>query len=274
MSEYHKRYHRKRAKRKRISRRMQAALALVFFACLALFCVIVVRVIYIQVVNGPSYTKRVLSQMSYQNRTIPFKRGDIVDAKGTTLATSIDVYNVVLDCKALNEEEKLLEKNKKGGIIESTAKYVHQYFPDIDESAVTEACAKDPNSQYKVLKKKESYERMKAFSDFSESKEGKDAVTGIWFEKEYERQYPYPDLASQVIGFTASGNTGVTGLENQYNSVLNGTDGRSFGYQNEDNSLENNVIEPVNGNTIQTSIDVLTQQTVNQAILKFNKKII
>ena len=272
MSEYHKRYHRKRAKRKRISRRMQAALALVFFACLALFCVIVVRVIYIQVVNGPSYTKRVLSQMSYQNRTIPFKRGDIVDAKGTTLATSIDVYNVVLDCKALNEEEKLLEKNKKGGMIESTAKYVHQYFPDIDESAVTEACAKDPNSQYKVLKKKESYEKMKAFSDFSESKEGKDAVTGIWFEKEYERQYPYPDLASQVIGFTASGNTGVTGLENQYNSVLNGTDGRSFGYQNEDNSLENNVIEPVNGNTIQTSIDVLTQQTVNQAIVKFNKK--
>ena len=248
---------------------MQAALALVFFGCLALFCVILVRIIYIQAVNGKSYAKQVLSQMSYQNTTIPYKRGDIVDSKGTTLATSIDVYNVVLDCRALNEQAEL---NKSDDIITSTAKYVHKYFSDIEESDVTEAVKNDPKSQYKVLAKKESYENMKSFSDFTESDEGKNAVTGIWFEKEYERSYPYPYLASQLIGFTASGNTGVTGLESEYNSVLNGTDGRSFGYQNEDNSEENNVIEPVNGNTIQTSIDVMTQQVVDQAILKFNKK--
>lgn len=248
---------------------MQAALALVFFGCLALFCVILVRIIYIQAVNGKSYAKQVLSQMSYQNTTIPYKRGDIVDSKGTTLATSIDVYNVVLDCRALNEQAEL---NKSDDIITSTAKYVHKYFSDIEESDVTEAVKNDPKSQYKVLAKKESYENMKSFSDFTESDEGKNAVTGIWFEKEYERSYPYPDLAPQLIGFTASGNTGVTGLESEYNSVLNGTDGRSFGYQNEDNSEENNVIEPVNGNTIQTSIDVMTQQVVDQAILKFNKK--
>lgn len=251
---------------------MQVTLALVFFVCLALFCVIVGRVIYIQVVDGPSYTKQVLSQMSYQNRTLPFKRGDIVDAKGTTLATSVDVYNVVLDCKVLNEEEKTLEKEDKGGLIESTAKYVNQYFPDIKASDVTDAVKNDPTSQYKVLKKKESYSRMRAFSKFADSKVGKNSVAGIWFEKEYDRVYPYPEMASQVIGFTASGNTGVTGLEMQYNSTLNGTDGRSFGYQNEDNSVENNVIEPVNGDTIQTSIDVFTQETVNKAILKFNNK--
>lgn len=250
---------------------MQAALAGVFFLCLALFCVIIGRVIYIQVVNGNSYAKQVLSQMSYQNTTIPFKRGDIIDARGTTLATSVDVYNVVLDCKVLNEAQAAL-KDGEDSIVESTAKYVHEYFPDIEESDVTDAVKADPDSQYKVLKKKESYDRMRAFSDFSESREGRNSVTGIWFEKEYERQYPYPDLASQVIGFVASGNTGVTGLENQYDSVLNGTDGRTFGYQNEDSSLENNVIEPVNGNTIQTSIDVLTQQTLNEAIQKFNKK--
>ena len=248
---------------------MQAALTLAFFACLALFCVIVIRIIYLQTANGKSYAKQVLSQMTYQNTTIPYKRGDIVDAKGTTLATSIDVYNVVLDCKALKKQSGL-----KGyeDIISSTGEYVHKYFPDIDEDAVTKAVRKSPNSQYKVLAKNESYEKMKAFSDFSETDEGKAGVAGIWLEKEYQRSYPYPTLASQLIGFVASGNTGVTGLESEYNSVLNGTDGRSFGYQNEDNSEENNVIEPVNGNTIQTSIDVMTQQTVNQAILKFNKK--
>ena len=248
---------------------MQATLTLAFFACLALFCVIIIRIIYLQTANGKSYAKQVLSQMTYQNTTIPYKRGDIVDAKGTTLATSIDVYNVVLDCKALKKQSGL-----KGyeDIISSTGEYVHKYFPDIDEDAVAKAVKKNPNSQYKVLARKESYEKMKAFSDFSETDEGKAGVAGIWFEKEYQRSYPYPTLASQLIGFVASGNTGVTGLESEYNSILNGTDGRSFGYQNEDNSEENNVIEPVNGNTIQTSIDVMTQQTVNQAILKFNKK--
>ncbi|MGN0240456.1 MAG: peptidoglycan D,D-transpeptidase FtsI family protein [Candidatus Weimeria sp.] len=228
-----------------------------------------VRIIYLQAAKGKSYAKQILGQMSYQNTTIPYKRGDIVDSKGTTLATSIDVYNVVLDCKALKEQSEL---KKYKDIISTTAKYVHKYFPDIDEDDVINAVKKSPNSQYKVLAKKQSYEKMKAFSDFSETDDGKKSVAGIWFEKEYERSYPYPTLASQLIGFVASGNTGVTGLESEYNSVLNGTDGRSFGYQNEDNSEENNVIEPVNGNTIQTSIDVMTQQTVDQAILKFNKK--
>ena len=61
--------------------------------------------------------------------------------------------------------------------------------------------------------------------------------------------------SSKIVGalaeVVASGNTGVTGLESEYNSILNGTDGRSFGYQNEDNSEENNVIEPVNGTIYQ-----------------------
>ncbi|MDD6380377.1 MAG: penicillin-binding protein 2 [Lachnospiraceae bacterium] len=260
---------RRHRKGKRLFKRMQRTLTGLFFLCLALFCFVIGRVIYIQAANGGKYARQVLSQQQYQNRTIPFKRGDIVDSKGTTLATSIDVYSVVLDCKALNTESRTKGKE---GIVDSTARYVHQYFSDISEDDVRNEVKKHPDSQYRVLKKKESYEKMKAFEDFNDSDEGKGKTYGIWFEKEYERQYPYPDLASQVIGFVASGNNGVTGLENQYNSVLNGTDGRSFGYQNEDNSLEKNVIDPVNGYTIQTSIDVLTQQAVNQAILKFNNK--
>ncbi|MDY6352200.1 MAG: penicillin-binding protein 2 [Lachnospiraceae bacterium] len=257
----------RKRKGKRLFKRMQRTLTALFFICLALFCFVILRVIYIQAANGNRYAKQVLRQQQYQNRTIPFKRGDIVDAKGTTLATSIDVYSVILDCRALKESQ---QKNKD--ILDTTASSLHRYFPDISEDDVREAIEKHPDSQYRVLKKKESYQSMKAFEKFMDSDEGSGKVAGIWFEKEYERKYPYPDLASSVIGFVASGNAGVTGLENQYNSYLNGTDGRSFGYQNEDNSLEKNVVEPINGYTIQTSIDVLTQQAVNQAVEKFNNK--
>ena len=61
-----------------------------------------------------------------------------------------------------------------------------------------------------------------------------DKIKGIWFEKEYVRSYPYKSLASSVIGFTASGNVGMAGIENSYDSVLNGTNGRQYGYLNSD----------------------------------------
>lgn len=53
--------------------------------------------------------RSVLSQQEYDSSTIPYRRGDIVDTKGTILATSTDVYNVILDCKVLNNDEKKIE---------------------------------------------------------------------------------------------------------------------------------------------------------------------
>ena len=65
---------------------------------------LVCRIIYIQYVKGATYEKIVLSQQAYDSETIPFRRGDILDAKGTILATSTDVYNLVLDCKVLTSD--------------------------------------------------------------------------------------------------------------------------------------------------------------------------
>ena len=62
-------------------------------------------------------------------------------------------------------------------------------------------------------------------------------IKGVWFEKEYQREYPYGSLASSVIGFTAAGNVGVNGLENYYNDTLNGINGREYGYLNTDMNM-------------------------------------
>ena len=49
--------------------------------------------------NSERYNKIVLSQrqQEYASRTIPYRRGDIVDRNGTYLATSEKVYNLILD---------------------------------------------------------------------------------------------------------------------------------------------------------------------------------
>lgn len=56
--------------------------------------------------NRNDYQKKILSQQRYDSKTLPFKRGSILDANGTILAASEKVYNVVLDCKVMLSDEK------------------------------------------------------------------------------------------------------------------------------------------------------------------------
>ena len=220
---------------------MQKKLVMLFIAILLAFVILVGRITYINASSGEDYTKTVLDQQQYMSRSIPFKRGDIVDTNGTKLATSERVYNVILDAKVL-----LSDETKKAENIAATKKALKSYF-QIKASAVDAIIADSPDSRYNILKKGISYDDAKAF-EAAEKKNSK--IKGVWLEEDYVRKYPYNTLACDVLGFSVSGNVGASGLEASYNSTLNGTDGRRYGYQNEDSAIENTVKEPINGNTI------------------------
>ncbi len=91
-------------------------------------------------------------------------------------------------------------------------------------------------------------------------------------EEDYTRKYPYKTLASDVSGFTTNGNVGSNGIEASYNSILNGTDGREYGYLDEDSGYEKTVKEPINGSTVVSTIDLQVQSIVEQHILEFNEE--
>ena len=55
-----------------------------------------------------------------------------------------------------------------------------------------------------------------------------------------------------------------------YNSILNGTDGREYGYFDSDSSVERTVKPAKNGNTVVSTIDVTLQNIVEKCILEFN----
>lgn len=259
---------RMKKKRVRILKRMQRKLLISFLIICALFVGLIGRLMFIEYSSGERYEKIVLSQQEYDSTTIPFQRGNIVDSKGTVLATSVDVYNVILDCKVLNANDAT--------VIASTVEAVAECFPEIGREAVEEKLEDNPDSQYSVLAKKVSYEEMSKFTDLQEERREDDDpdnnITGVWFEKEYKRVYPYGSMAAATLGFTTSGNVGVVGLENQYNSVLNGVNGRSYGYLNNDSDLERTVIEAQNGNTLVTTLDANIQSIVEQEILNFNQQ--
>lgn len=260
------------AKRKRkqwlkFLKRMQKKL-IVMFGCIALLLIgLIGRLMYIEHTSGDKYEKIVLSQQEYDSQTIPYQRGDIVDSKGTVLATSIAVYNVVLDCYVMTSKEDY---------IAPTIAALTQCFPDITSEELYGYATEKKDSRYIVLKKKVSYDEIQPFVEMQEATDEKGKqlnpdIKGVWFEKEYERQYPYGSLASSVVGFTTSGNLGINGIEQHYNDVLNGVDGREYGYLNTDNNFEKTIKAARNGNTVVATIDANIQSVVEKKIAEFNE---
>ena len=217
----------------------------------------------INAVDGESYTKTVLDQQQYSSRTIPFKRGDIVDTNGTKLATSERVYNVILDVKLLLDADK-----DSGNYVKAVKEALMSYFA-IEESMIDNLIVERPDSRYCVLKKGISYDEAQVYY---QGVEENPYVQGVWLEEDYVRKYPYNTLACDVIGFSVAGNVGANGLESYYNSTLNGTDGRKYGYQTGTSDVEQTVKMPVNGNTVVTTLDTNLQSIVEKHILAFNEK--
>ncbi len=97
-------------------------------------------------------------------------------------------------------------------------------------------------------------------------------LDGVWFEEDYERKYPGNSLACDLIGFVQGDNTGFFGLEEFYNDTLNGTDGREYGFMNEDQVMEDSIKPAVDGYTIVSTIDTNIQFITEQIIAKFMSK--
>lgn len=223
------------------------------------------RLMYIEYTSGDKYEKIVLSQQEYDSRIIPYQRGDIVDTKGTVLATSVDVYNVIFDCKVLNQKKE---------DIDATISALVTCFPELKEADLYQKLKDEPQSQYSILLRKVPYDTVQPFVEMQTDREKYPNINGdaVWFEKEYVRNYPYGSLAASLIGFVSGGNVGTAGLENYYNSTLNGINGRQYGYLNSDNNFEKTIKEAKDGNTIVSTIDVNIQSVVEEKIAKFNEK--
>ena len=258
----------------KFSKKMQKKLVVLFVIIALLLLGLIVRLMYIEHTSGKKYEKKVLSQQKYDSTVIPYQRGNITDCKGTILATSVDVYNVILDCKVLNSDS---------ADIDPTIDALITCFPQLNETDLRNLITDKPKSQYNVLAKKLSYEEIRAFEDMqaaekeaSDKKSGdaekKGKINGVWFEKESQREYPYGSLASAVVGFTTSGNLGMNGVENSYNSVLNGTNGREYGYLNSDSNFEKTVIDAQNGNDVTLTIDANIQKIVEDKIAAFEEE--
>ena len=267
------------SKQRKLTKKMKIKLAGVFGCSLLALVGLLVGITWINAKSGNKYTQQVLtqSQQQYTDTRVPFRRGSITDRNGTMLANSVKVYNLILDCVEINNNEKYKDPTKVA---------LEEYF-DIEQDVVDGLLTNEEtkSSRYQILKKEVTMDERRAFEESLEVPESKEEretlgeeeitrrqrVKGIYFEDTYKRIYPMGSLACDVIGFTDAGDTATWGLEGYYNSTLNGTNGRTFGYLSDDSSLEQNIIDPVNGKNLTTTLDATIQEIVEKYISAFDR---
>ncbi len=259
-----RREQRTKGKKKEIvfSRKMQEKLAITFIIVIVALFALNIRLLYINSTKGEDYTVQVLDQQNISNLIVPFQRGDILDRNGVVLAKSIKVYNLIIDPKVILS---------KSDYLEPTVEALVECF-GYDAGELRKIINDNSTRSYYVYAKKLSYEEIKGFLEIKENTKDNPYVRGIWFEDEYERKYPYSSLACHVIGFTSSGNVGTWGIEEYYNSYLNGTDGREYGYVNSDNIMEKIKKEATDGNTVVSTIDLKLQTMIEKYIAEWKEE--
>lgn len=244
---------------------MKIKLVGVFTAIVLAFVFLAGKAVALNLVKGEEYQKQVMSQMRSGSQIIHFKRGDILDTNDTVLATSERSYNVILDVAGLLETKTSYQNKKINATVEALVKGF-----DLDESDLREILQDESDSRYVILKKDVDYETGK---DFQTKMDKSKNIVSVTLEDSYTRTYPYGTMASDVIGFTSSGNSGTIGLEAYYNNELNGTDGKKTGYLSSGSSSENVVKSPTDGNSIVTTIDANLQAIVEKHILELNERL-
>jgi len=250
----------KEQKNQKFTIRMQKKLLWLFALILLGFIVLSGRLLWINKEKGIQYQKQVLSQQRYDSTTLPFKRGDIVDAKGTKLAVSEKVYNLVIDSYVMLYREEYLEP---------TLQALAANFPELDMTAIRQYVISHPESSWYVPLRQLSYDQI---SGFQAAQLEDNNIKGVWFEEEYKRVYPNGSLAADVIGYTRSDNQGMFGLEEYYNDTLNGTPGREYGYLNDDSDLERTIKPAVDGNIVHSTIDANIQSIIEKYLKQFNEE--
>ena len=105
-------------------------------------------------------------------------------------------------------------------------------------------------------------------------------LPGIYVKNESKRFYPHDDLAASIIGFTGTDNTGLSGIELQYEKNLRGVDGKFISEKDVFGNMipgsKQTYIEPIDGAdivlTIDSPIQYLAQKELSETVQEFNAK--
>ena len=92
-------------------------------------------------------------------------------------------------------------------------------------------------------------------------------LKGIYFQKEFKRFYPNGDLASHVLGYVGTDDTGLGGLEEEFDQDLHGEPGHELtAIDAKRHVLGSDESDPIPGENLALTIDANIQYMAEQAL--------
>lgn len=187
------------------------AIIALFITCFLGFGAGAFGLVNVGIVNGEKYKLKAESQQ-LSDTTVSALRGTIYDANMNVLAQSADAWKIWINPSKMKDDET------RQDIATELAAIL-----DLDFEEVLEKCHKEDRA-YVLIKSQVEYEDKEAVLKFRSEHKGYNQIIGT--EDDVKRYYPFGSFASSVLGFTGSGDVGLSGLEYYYNDTLTGTTGR------------------------------------------------
>ncbi len=193
-------------------------------------------------------------------------RGNIFDANGNLLATSLPYYEVAVDVNAPGIDKKTFNDNK-----DSLAYKLSELFNDKSKKEYLKLLkdARQSGDCYVVLKRNVSYKDLQTLKTFPLLRRGRRG--GLVALQTDKRERPFQMLAARTVGLSRPGIKPV-GLEGAFDSILKGEDGKRLMQKIAGDVWrpinDESEVEPKDGSDLYTTIDINIQDVAEHALLK------
>lgn len=221
---------------------------LVVFGCASLVLIgLIARLVYLMVFDAEYYQK-MAQALHEREREIKAARGEVVDRNGVVLATNKTVCTISVIHSQIEDADLVVETlSAELGLSEEEVRAKVEKVSSMEK--------------IKTNVEKEIGDRIRNYN-----------LAGVKVDEDFKRYYPYDELASKVLGFTGGDNQGIIGLEVKYEEYLKGTNGTILTVTDargiELEGVAEDRVEPVDGETLQISLDYNIQAYCEQAALK------
>ena len=230
---------------------------LIFILGLVFICLLllIIRLGWIQIVRGSEYSEKAVEQQT-RDTPIEAERGSIYDTNGNELAVSVTCYTIWARPTDVKSGKTEKEKNTK---IENVAK------------TLSENLGMEYEEVQKLITKEQSIVKIKKGVDKDVADKIRDAkLPGIEIAEDSKRDYPLGAFASHTIGSVTDDNTGLSGLELQYNTYLSGVAGRWINYTDTSGNRlsygEEKYYQAEDGYSVVTTLDQVIQHYTEKAL--------
>ena len=242
-----------------------------FFICL--FGVAIIYKIFIIQFSEGEELRAQAERFSTKFFDIEAVRGNIYDANGSLLATSLPYFEVGMDVNTEAISKDFFYDNVDSLSVCLANLFKDKTYKDYRKSLVK---ARKDGDRWVVLHRNVSYTDLQKMKKFPILRRGKNRGGFVYLQTN-KRERPFQFLAARTIGKVNENGTGKSyGLEVAFDSVLQGKSGQRWMQKIAGNVWrpinDDNEIDPEDGDDIVSTIDINVQDVAENSLMNSLKK--